>query len=41
MAEVLRSGGDHQVTMLRFVERVSDDEMACLREALVSAASRR
>jgi predicted transcriptional regulator len=41
MAEVLRSGGDHQVTMRRFVERVSDDEMACLREAVVSAASRR
>jgi predicted transcriptional regulator len=41
MAEVLRSGGNHQVTMRRFVERVSDDEMACLREAVVSAASRR
>jgi hypothetical protein len=27
MAEVLRSGGDQDVTMRRFLERVSDDEM--------------
>jgi len=40
MAEALRSGGNHLVTIRRFVERVSDDEMACLREALVSAAPR-
>lgn len=41
MAEALRSGGNHQVTMRRFVERVSDDEMAWLREALTTTASRR
>jgi predicted transcriptional regulator len=39
MAEALRSGGDHQVTMRRFVERVSDDEIACLREALTVSAT--
>ena len=41
MAEALRSGGNHQVTMRRFVERVSDDEMACLREAIVGTTSQR
>jgi hypothetical protein len=35
MAEVLRSGGDQRVTMLRFLERVSDEEMASLRTALL------
>jgi predicted transcriptional regulator len=34
MAEVLRSGGDERVTILRFLERVSDEEMASLRTAL-------
>jgi predicted transcriptional regulator len=34
MAEVLRSGGDQRVTMVRFLERVSDEEMASLRNAL-------
>jgi predicted transcriptional regulator len=34
MAEVLRSGGDQRVTILRFLERVSDEEMASLRTAL-------
>jgi predicted transcriptional regulator len=34
MAEVLRSGGDQRVTILRFLERVSDEEMASLRSAL-------
>jgi predicted transcriptional regulator len=41
MAEALRSGGNHQVTMRRFLERVSDDEMACLREAIAGATSQR
>jgi hypothetical protein len=44
MAEALRSGRNYQVTMRRFVERVSDDEMAWLREALtttITTASRR
>jgi predicted transcriptional regulator len=41
MAEVLRSGGDEDVTMRRFLERVSDDEMESLRSALADAGSRR
>ncbi len=41
MAEVLRSGGDHQITMLRFVERVSDEEMESLRSAVLDMSSRR
>jgi predicted transcriptional regulator len=41
MAEVLRSGGDEDVTMRLFLERVSDDEMASLSSALVDARSRR
>jgi predicted transcriptional regulator len=35
MTEVLRSG-DHQQTIRRFLERVSEDEMASLRRAVVS-----
>jgi predicted transcriptional regulator len=41
MAEVLRSGGDEHVTMLRFVERVSDEEMASLRNAVLDMSSQR
>jgi predicted transcriptional regulator len=41
MAEVLRSGGDEDVTMRRFLERVNDDEMESLSCALVDAKSRR
>jgi len=41
MAEVLRSGGDEDVTMRRFLDRVSDDEMESLRSALADARSRR
>ena len=41
MAEVLRSGGDEPVTMRRFLERVSDDEIESLCSALVDARSRR
>lgn len=41
MAEVLRSGGDHQLTIRRFLEQVSDDEMASLQDAVVSATSHR
>ena len=41
MAEVLRSGGDEDVTMRRFLERVNDDEMESLRSALGDAKSRR
>jgi predicted transcriptional regulator len=41
MAEVLRSGGDQDVTMRRFLERVNDDEMRSLCVALATARSRR
>ena len=41
MAEVLRSGGDEDLTMRRFLERVSDDEMRSLRSALLDASSQR
>jgi len=34
MAEVLRSGGDQRVTMVRFLQRVNDEEIASLRTAL-------
>jgi predicted transcriptional regulator len=40
MTEVLRSGGDEEATMRRFVERVSDDEMERLRTAMLNAARR-
>lgn len=40
MTEVLRSGGDEGLTMRRFVERVSDDEMERLRAAMLNAARR-
>jgi predicted transcriptional regulator len=35
MAEVLHSGGDEELTMLRFVERVSDAERQRLRSAML------
>lgn len=35
MAEVLRSGGNEHVTMMRFVERVSDEERESLRNAVL------
>jgi predicted transcriptional regulator len=38
MTEVLRSGGDEAVTMRRFLERVSDDELAGLRSAVLETA---
>ncbi len=41
MAEALRSGGDEDLTMRRFVERVSDDEIRSLCCALMDANSRR
>lgn len=41
MAEALRSGGDEDVTMRRFLERVSDDEMKSLRSAMLDASSQR
>ena len=40
MTEVLRSGGDEELTMRRFLERVSDDEMERLRSAMLDAAWR-
>ena len=35
MAEVLRSGGNERITMMRFVERVSDEERESLRSAVL------
>ncbi len=39
MAEALRSGGDERITMQRFIEFVSDDEMETLRRAILQASS--
>jgi predicted transcriptional regulator len=41
MAEVLRSGGNRVITMRRFLERVSDDEMESLRLAVRDLIPRR
>jgi hypothetical protein len=35
---VLRSGGDERITMLRFVERVNEDERESLRGAMLDMA---
>ena len=35
MAEVLHSGGNEHITMMRFVERVSDEERETLRNAVL------
>ncbi len=34
MAEILRSGGDHLLTLHRFLARVSDEEMDAIRNGL-------
>ena len=41
MAEVLRSGGNEHITMMRFVERVSEEERESLRSAVVHSNGRR
>jgi predicted transcriptional regulator len=41
MAEVLRSGGNEHITMMRFVERVSDEERESLRDAVLHTNGRR
>ncbi len=41
MAEVLRSGGNEHITMMRFVERVSEEERESLRSAVVHTNGRR
>jgi predicted transcriptional regulator len=41
MAEVLRSGGNEGVTMRHFLERVSDQEMESLLNAVIDASSGR
>ena len=41
MAEVLRSGGNEHITMMRFVERVSDEERESLRSAVLHTNERR
>ena len=41
MSEVLRSGGNEHITMMRFVERVSDEERESLRNAVLHMSGRR
>ena len=41
MAEVLRSGGNEGITMRHFLQRVSDEEMESLLNAVVDASSGR
>jgi predicted transcriptional regulator len=41
MSEVLRSGGNEHITMMRFVERVSDEERESLRSAVLHTNERR
>ena len=41
MAEVLHSGGNEHITMMRFVERVSDEERESLRNAVLHSKERR
>jgi len=41
MAEVLRSGGNELITMMRFVERVSEEERESLRNAVLHTNERR
>lgn len=41
MAEVLRSGGNRPLTIRQFLQRVSDDEMCCLRSALDATVAER
>jgi hypothetical protein len=41
MTEVLRSGGDEDMTMRRFIERVNDEEIESLCSALVDARTQR
>ncbi|MGI8445880.1 MAG: BlaI/MecI/CopY family transcriptional regulator [Streptosporangiaceae bacterium] len=41
MAEVLHSGGNEHITMMRFVERVSDEERESLRNAVLRTNGRR
>jgi predicted transcriptional regulator len=41
MAEALRAGGDEEVTMRHFLERVSDEEMTSLRVAMLDESAQR
>jgi predicted transcriptional regulator len=34
MAEILRSGGDHELTLSRFLDRASEDELDTIRNAV-------
>ncbi len=38
MAEILRSGGDHQVTLRQFLDRISEEERATLRNVVDGGA---
>ncbi len=41
MTEVLRSGGDRLVTLRRFLDRATDEELRGLRRAAEDASARR
>jgi predicted transcriptional regulator len=41
MAEALHSGGNYRITMRRFLDHVSDDDIACLHDAVVDLTARR
>ncbi|MGH3658485.1 MAG: BlaI/MecI/CopY family transcriptional regulator [Micromonosporaceae bacterium] len=41
MGEVLATGGDRKVTMVRFIERFSDEEVTRLHDVLAEARTRR
>jgi predicted transcriptional regulator len=41
MAEALHSGGNHRLIMRGFLDRVSDDDFAWLRDAVAAATIRR
>jgi predicted transcriptional regulator len=40
MTEILRSGGNHRVTLLNLVQRVTDEEMQSLLRAIDAASTR-
>lgn len=41
MAEILRSGGDHRLTLRRFLDRVSADELDTIRSAVAQRPAAR
>jgi predicted transcriptional regulator len=41
MAEILRSGADHRLTLVRFLDRISDEEIDAIRNVLGPATPAR